>query len=81
MFVLNAVMLQEVSLSGDALPNGRARENRAEMITDAVLSQGRLRELERELKPWKPDDDASENLNLNFTHTWRSLFILFDCLI
>ena len=65
--------LQDVSLSGDALPNGRTRENRAEIITDAVLSQGRHRELERELKPWKPDEETPENLNLSFSNSWRSV--------
>jgi len=64
---------QDVSLSGDALPNGRTRENRAEIITDAVLSQGRHRELERELKPWKPDEETPENLNLSFSNSWRSV--------
>jgi hypothetical protein len=58
-------------LSGDALSNGRAHENHTEIETDAVLSQVQNCEVERELKPWKPDDDASENLTLNFNHTWR----------
>ncbi len=62
---------QDVLLSGDALSNGRAHENHAEIETDAVLSQVQNCEVERELKPWKPDDDASENLTLNFNHTWR----------
>ncbi|CAK9229777.1 unnamed protein product [Sphagnum jensenii] len=66
------IIAKDVLLSGDTLPNGRARENRAEIVTDAVLSQVPHRELERELMPWKPDDDASENLSLNFSHTWRS---------
>ncbi len=62
---------QDVLLSGDALSNGRAHENHTEIETDAVLSQVQNCEVERELKPWKPDDDASENLTLNFNHTWR----------
>ncbi|CAM6047850.1 unnamed protein product [Sphagnum compactum] len=66
------IIAKDVLLSGDTLPNGRARENRAEIVTDAVLSQVPHRELERELMPWKPDDDASENLSLNFSHTRRS---------
>jgi hypothetical protein len=79
MYVSVGCLLQDVLLSGDTLPNGRARENRAEIVTDAVLSQVPHRELERELMPWKPDDDASENLSLNFSHTWRLLSFIVLC--
>jgi hypothetical protein len=73
------IIAKDVLLSGDTVPNGRARENRAEIVTDAVLSQVPHRELERELMPWKPDDDASENLSLNFSHTWRLLSFIVLC--
>ncbi|CAK9198824.1 unnamed protein product [Sphagnum troendelagicum] len=66
------IVAKDVLLSVDALSNGRAHENHTEIETDAVLSQVQNCEVERELKPWKPDDDASENLTLNFNHTWRS---------
>jgi hypothetical protein len=79
MYVSVGRLLQDVLLSGDTVPNGRARENRAEIVTDAVLSQAPHRELERELMPWKPDDDASENLSLNFSHTWRLLSFIILC--
>ncbi|KAH8945362.1 hypothetical protein BDL97_12G037600 [Sphagnum fallax] len=66
------IVAKDVLLSGDALSNGRAHENHTEIETDAVLSQVQNCEVERELKPWKPDDDVAENLTLNFNHTWRS---------
>ncbi|BBN17550.1 hypothetical protein Mp_7g15450 [Marchantia polymorpha subsp. ruderalis] len=67
------IIAKDVSLTGDAIANGRARENRAEIVTDAVLSQGRQREVERELKPWKPDDEAPRNLGLEstFQSSWN----------
>lgn len=64
-------MSQDVSLSGDALANSRVRENRSELLTDAVVSQGWHRESERELKPWKPDDEFSDPTSINLSNTWR----------
>jgi hypothetical protein len=64
-------MSQDVSLSGDALANSRVRENRSELVTDAVVSQGWHRESERELKPWKPDDEFSDTTSINLSNTWR----------
>jgi PAB1-binding protein PBP1 len=72
MYVSVGCLLQDVLLSGDTLPNGRACENRVEIVTDAVLSQVPHRELERELMPWKPDDDTSKNLSLNFNELYTT---------
>jgi len=64
-------ILQDVSLSGDALANSRVRENHSELVTDAVVSHGWHRESERELKPWKPDDEFSDPTSINLSNTWR----------
>ncbi|KAL3679895.1 hypothetical protein R1sor_022851 [Riccia sorocarpa] len=68
------IIAKDVALNGDAgLSNGRARENRGELATDSLISQGRQREVERELKPWKPDDDAPRSLALEstFQSSWN----------
>ncbi|CAM6106174.1 unnamed protein product [Calypogeia fissa] len=84
-FVIHAkdfvqIIAKDVSLSGDALPNGKARDNRADIVTDAVLSQGRLREGERELKPWKPDDEAPKPVGLEstFQSSWNRSWDQFE---
>ena len=65
--------LQDVPLGGECLQNGKSRENRAEIVTDSFLSQGRHREIERELKPWTPDKDDPKELGLEstFQNTWN----------
>ncbi|KAL2613176.1 hypothetical protein R1flu_024868 [Riccia fluitans] len=68
------IIAKDVPLSGDAgLSNGRARDNRGELATDNLISQGRQREIERELKPWKPDDEAPRSLALEstFQSSWN----------
>ncbi|KAI5059890.1 hypothetical protein GOP47_0024310 [Adiantum capillus-veneris] len=64
---------KDVPVSGELLQNGRARENRAEIVTDSFLSQGRHGEVERELKPWTPDNDDFRDLGLDstFQNTWN----------
>lgn len=63
--------LQDVSLSGDSLANIRVRENHTELVTDSVVSQGWHRESERELKPWKPDDEFYDPTSTSLSNTWR----------
>ena len=65
--------MQDVPLGGECLQNGKSRENRAEIVTDSFLSQGRHREIERELKPWTPDKDDPKELGLEstFQNTWN----------
>ncbi|KAJ7549197.1 hypothetical protein O6H91_07G045100 [Diphasiastrum complanatum] len=67
------ITAKDVSLTADSYSNGRIRENRNEILTDSVLSQGRCRDVERELKPWKPDSEAPRNLGLEstFQSTWN----------
>ncbi|MCO5582504.1 hypothetical protein L7F22_036401 [Adiantum nelumboides] len=64
---------KDVPISGEMLQNGRARENRAEIVTDSFLSQGRHGEVERELKPWTPDNDdfRDPGLDSTFQNTWH----------
>lgn len=67
------IIAKDVPLRGETLQNGRVRENRAEMLTDSLLSQGRHGDQERELKPWTPDTNDSRNLELEstFENTWN----------
>ncbi|MCO5547703.1 hypothetical protein L7F22_001154 [Adiantum nelumboides] len=67
------IIAKDVPLRGETLQNGRMRENRAEMLTDSLLSQVRHGDLERELKPWTPDTNDSRDLELEstFENTWN----------
>ncbi|KAJ7519011.1 hypothetical protein O6H91_20G019100 [Diphasiastrum complanatum] len=67
------IIAKDVSLTADSYSNGRTRENRTEIMTDSVLSQGRPRDVERELKPWKPDGEVPRSLGLEstFQSTWN----------
>lgn len=67
------ISAKDVPLSAEVLQNGRARENQAEILTDSFLSQGRHGEVERELKPWTPDNDDLRDLGLDstFQNTWN----------
>ena len=64
-------LLQDVSFSGDTLASSRARENRSELVTDSFVTQRGHRESERELKPWKPDDEFSDPTSMEVSNTWR----------
>lgn len=66
------IVAKDVSLSGDSLANIRVRENHTELVTDSVVSQGWHRESERELKPWKPDDEFYDPTSTSLSNTWRS---------
>lgn len=61
------VIAKDIPLTGDGMGNGRARENKHEIVTDSFLAQAHLIEVERELKPWTPDKDAPENIDLENT--------------
>eukprot|EP01018_Ginkgo_biloba_P013203 Gb_00770 [translate_table: standard] len=67
------VIAKDIPLSGEGMGNGRARENRHDIFTDSCLSQAHHIDMERELKPWKPDKDAPEILDLEhtFQSTWN----------
>ncbi|XP_024384480.1 uncharacterized protein [Physcomitrium patens] len=64
------IIAKDVSLTGDASSSNRSRENRSEIVTDSAVSQGWHRESERELKPWKPDDESSDTTNFSLSNTW-----------
>ncbi|KAG0573034.1 hypothetical protein KC19_VG143000 [Ceratodon purpureus] len=64
------IIARDVSLSGDAVSNSRSQDNRSDILTDTVLSQGWHRETERELMPWKADDSSAGDLSFNLTNTW-----------
>lgn len=61
------VIAKDIPLAGDGMVNGRARENKHEIVTDSFLAQSHPIEVERELKPWTPDKDAPENIDLENT--------------
>eukprot|EP00250_Pteridium_aquilinum_P024057 c2825_g1_i2 orf=271-2997(-) len=67
------IIAKDVPVYGEVPQNGRARENRAEIVTDSFLSQGRHGEVERELKPWTPDKDDPRDLGLDstFQNSWN----------
>lgn len=58
---------------GDTIANGRLRDSKSELLTDSSLASGKQKELERELKPWQPDEEAPRNLALDttFQSTWN----------
>jgi hypothetical protein len=64
---------QDVPLGREFLQNGKSRENRAEIVTDSFLSLGRHGDIERELKPWTPDQEDPKDLELEstFQNTWN----------
>ncbi|XP_073388244.1 uncharacterized protein [Physcomitrium patens] len=64
------IIAKDVSLSGDGSFNSRTRENRSDIVTDSAVSQGWHRESERELKPWKPDDESSDPTSFNLSNAW-----------
>eukprot|EP01018_Ginkgo_biloba_P010447 Gb_36727 [translate_table: standard] len=67
------VTAKDILLTGDVPANGRARENRHDIVTDSFLSQTCHIEVERELKPWTPDNDAPQSVGLEntFQNTWN----------
>ena len=70
---LYLLFMQDVPLGRECSQNGKSRENRAEIVTDSFLSQGRHGEIERELKPWTPDKEDPKDLELEstFQNTWN----------
>lgn len=61
------IIAKDIPLTGDGMGNGRVRENKHEIATDSFLAQAHPIEVERELKPWTPDKDAPENIDLEST--------------
>ncbi|KAH9322101.1 hypothetical protein KI387_016740 [Taxus chinensis] len=61
------VIAKDIPLNGDGAGIGRARDNRHDIVTDSFLSHGHPIELERELKPWTPDKDGPEDVDLENT--------------
>ncbi|KAF8025787.1 hypothetical protein BT93_F2574 [Corymbia citriodora subsp. variegata] len=51
------VIAKDFSLAGDGLSNELQSEKQQEILIDSYISQARHVDLERELKPWIPDDD------------------------
>lgn len=67
------ITAKDVPVTKEVLQNGRTRENRAEILTDSFLSQGRHGEGERELQPWTPDinDNSDADLDSTFQNSWN----------
>eukprot|EP00252_Welwitschia_mirabilis_P013172 TRINITY_DN2907_c0_g1_i3.p1 TRINITY_DN2907_c0_g1~~TRINITY_DN2907_c0_g1_i3.p1 ORF type:complete len:799 (+),score=199.47 TRINITY_DN2907_c0_g1_i3:221-2617(+) len=61
------VVAKDIPLTEDATRIGRIRENCHEILTDAALAHGHQLEGQRELKPWTPDKDIPEDLDLENT--------------
>uniref|UniRef100_A0A0D6QXC6 LsmAD domain-containing protein n=1 Tax=Araucaria cunninghamii TaxID=56994 RepID=A0A0D6QXC6_ARACU len=57
----------DVPFTGDRMGTSRASDNRYDIITDSLLSKAHPFEVERELKPWTPDKDGPEDVDLENT--------------
>ncbi|XP_030525467.1 polyadenylate-binding protein-interacting protein 3-like isoform X2 [Rhodamnia argentea] len=51
------VIAKDFSVAGDGLSNELQSEKQQEILIDSYISQARHVDLERELKPWMPDED------------------------
>ncbi|KAH7284905.1 hypothetical protein KP509_33G002100 [Ceratopteris richardii] len=67
------ISAKDVPIGTEVAQNGRVRENHGDIITDSVLSHGKQGEMERELKPWTPDNDDLKDpgLDSTFQNTWN----------
>uniref|UniRef100_A0A0D6QSU9 LsmAD domain-containing protein n=1 Tax=Araucaria cunninghamii TaxID=56994 RepID=A0A0D6QSU9_ARACU len=61
------VIAKDVPFTGDRMGTSRASDNRYDIITDSLLSKAHPFEVERELKPWTPDKDGPEDVDLENT--------------
>ncbi|XP_057866084.1 polyadenylate-binding protein-interacting protein 4 isoform X1 [Cryptomeria japonica] len=61
------VIAKDIPLNGDGAGIGRARDNRHEIVTDSFIAHVHQIEGERELKPWTPDKDGPEDVDLEDT--------------
>ncbi|KAK9060523.1 hypothetical protein SSX86_021227 [Deinandra increscens subsp. villosa] len=67
------IVAKSVSLTSDVLMNELQHDQLHDIMIDSNISQFRHADLERELKPWVPDDDNPEcpELDNTFDHHWH----------
>lgn len=64
---------QSVSVTRDGLMNELQHDQLQDIMIDSSISQSRHVDLERELKPWIPDDDNPDcpDLDNTFDRHWN----------
>ncbi|XP_010273958.1 PREDICTED: polyadenylate-binding protein-interacting protein 4-like isoform X2 [Nelumbo nucifera] len=67
------VIAKGVPLTWDGLTSGVQRERRQDIMTDSLISQSQVVEVERELEHWTPDEDGPQcpELESIFDNPWN----------